>query len=384
MKRNSLYILIAFLTFLIAGTAVASDVDIHGFLAQGFMQSSDNKFLGDTEKGTFEFNEMGINFATNATSNLKLGMQFFARDLGDVGNDDIIVDWVFGDYSWKEWLGLRVGKLKVGFGLYNETRDIDSLRTSILLPQSVYDEWFRDAGQGLKGVSAYGNVSLASAGLLQYEVQINEVAIPLDSGTGKLIESSPNFSALTAIDPMRVYIGILKWHTPLEGLLLGTSGFVTKTSYNVTSAAGAPLIFKGDLMYYYLSAEYVWENLTLASEWRLTENIRNMYPVAAPAMKLLDDDKLNSTSYYVSSSYRFLDWFEAGIYYSEKITNDDASGPANELKDIALSTRFDVNDFWTIKLEGHQMDGLANVDPNTDGTSDEDWFMYLAKVSYTF
>ena len=73
-----------------------------------------------------------------------------------------------------------------------------------------------------------------------------------------------------------------------------------------------PLIFKGDLMYNYISAEYVWNNLTLSTEWRLTKNIRTMYPVAAPAMKILADNELKSTSYYVSASYRFFDWFEAG------------------------------------------------------------------------
>jgi len=384
MKRNSLYILISFLSVFIAGSVIASEVDIHGFLAQGFMQGSDNNFLAETEKGTFEFNEMGINFSTNATSNLKLAMQFFARDLGDVGNDEMIIDWVFGDYSWKEWLGLRVGMLKTPTTLYSDTRDVDSLRTSILLPQSVYNEWFRDFTQGLKGLSVYGNVSLSSIGLLQYEFQISDVAVSLDSGTAKFVAKNPNFSEVTSIGIDRIYLGGLKWHTPLDGFLLGVSGFKTKTENHVNNTMGAPMIFEGEPTSIFLSAEYIWNDLTIASECWFSKKKSTMYLAATPNNKILDGVKAESTSYYVSASYKFLEWFEAGTYYSESIADDDKSGADNELIDIALSTKFDINDYWTVKLEGHSMDGLFGVDANEDGTTDENWFLYLAKVSYMF
>jgi len=38
-----------------------------------------------------------------------------------------------------------VGKLKVPYGFYGKTRDIDSLRTGILLPQGVYMEYIRSS-----------------------------------------------------------------------------------------------------------------------------------------------------------------------------------------------------------------------------------------------
>ncbi len=384
MKRIILLLFISVFSLVMHGSALASDVEIHGFLAQGFMQSDENNFLADTETGSFEFSEMGINFTTNVTTNLRLGMQFFSRDLGEVGNDEVVVDWVFGDYNWKEWLGIRIGKLKVPLGLYNETRDVDSLRTSILLPQSVYDEKFRDAGQGLKGISAYGNLSLGAAGLMQYEFQISEVSIPLDSGTGALVAASPLFDSLLGIEPIRVYLGAFKWFTPIDGLLFHVSSFVSKNVYNVTSSAallplpvGTPLEFKSDLQYTYLSAEYVWEDLTLATEWLLDSSTRNITGI-------LVDDEVKATSYYISVSYRFTDWLEVGTYYSENIADNDADGAANELNDIALSFRFDVNEYWTIKLEGHSMDGFNGVDANENGTSEEDWSLFLAKVSYSF
>ncbi len=385
MKRKIGYIITPLFCLFVAGTVFADDIDIHGFLAQGFIQSNDNNFLAaETEKGTFEFNEMGINFSTKPTSNLKLGMQLFARDLGEIGNDKIVVDWAFGDYSWREWLGIRIGMLKSPLGLYDETRDIDSLRTAILLPQSVYNELFRDAGQGLKGISIYGNIAMSFAGLLQYELNACDVQIPLDGGTARLIEGSEFFSGVTSIDPMRVFLGSLKWDTPVDGLMIGASGFIVGSTYNVTSTENIPLIYENDLSYFYLSAEYIWNDLSFSSECLMSSSTRNMYLAALPSFKILDDDDAKSTSYYVRASYRFLDWFEAGVYYSEAIDQDDGSGPENELKDIALSNRFDLNEYWTIKLEVHQMSGLAYAEPDEDGNTEDDWILFLAKISFNF
>lgn len=63
---------------------------------------------------------MGINFGTNLVENLRIGMQFFARDLGEVGNDNVEIDWAMGEYSWKEWAGVRFGLDQDPIGLYTK------------------------------------------------------------------------------------------------------------------------------------------------------------------------------------------------------------------------------------------------------------------------
>ena len=127
------------ISFLIATTlpAVAGDVDIHGFISQGFLQTDKNNYLAKPENGSFQFNEMGINFTTYVADDLKMGCQFFARDLGPVGNDDVTINWAFAEYTYRNWLGLRAGLIKMVFGFHNDTRDFDSLRTSIFLPSSA-------------------------------------------------------------------------------------------------------------------------------------------------------------------------------------------------------------------------------------------------------
>lgn len=120
-------------------------LDIHGFISQGFLQSDRNNFYADTEDGTFQFNEFGLNVSADVTDRLYAGLQLLSRDLGAIGNNSVELDWAQATYRWRAWLYLQAGCIKTPWGLYNETRDIDLLRTSIFLPPSLYSEDMRDA-----------------------------------------------------------------------------------------------------------------------------------------------------------------------------------------------------------------------------------------------
>ena len=84
------------------------------------MESSGNNFLdSDSEDGTFEINEVGLTFNATVTDKLRIGAQILSRDLGEDGNNDIELDWAFGDYRVTDRFGVRAGKLKLPIGLYN-------------------------------------------------------------------------------------------------------------------------------------------------------------------------------------------------------------------------------------------------------------------------
>lgn len=396
MKNNLKYMFtatVACLVFLAGNQNVQAgddSVTIHGFVSQGYMKSSDNNFLVESDKGSFQFNEMGLNFGYDTGSNVKIGAQLFARDLGDIGEDKVTVSWAFGDYKWRDWLGFRAGIMKLPSGLYNETRDVDSLRTCILLPQSVYNEGFRDVGQGMKGVALYGNVPLGPGGMLKYDFKMVDVQIPLDSGAAAFIKQrNPAFEEIYSLDFESVYFGAVNWYTPLEGLLVGMSGYSTKSLYEVSMfhpGLGTYIDLEIDnktqrAMTY--SIEYTFRNLVLASEWQISDRNTSAYAKGSPVISHIYD-KTKSTSYYFSATYRFTELFEAGTYYSYGTADDDGSGDANELKDICLSTKFDITDNMIFKLEAHSMDGLYGVQPGDDGSTDDKWMLYAAKVAYTF
>ncbi|MDY6950364.1 MAG: hypothetical protein SWE60_02545 [Thermodesulfobacteriota bacterium] len=51
-----------------------------------------------------------------------------------------------------------------------------------------------------------------------------------------------------------------------------------------------------------------------------------------------------------------------------------------------MTTRFDINQYWIFKLEGHLMDGtaLASQTEIPEDYDDENWTMFAVKTTFTF
>ncbi|MGE5342008.1 MAG: porin [Candidatus Omnitrophota bacterium] len=413
--REMIFIVFMILPLFADGNAFAEEplkININGYISQGFLLSSGNNFLAETRKGTFQFNEMGINFTTGFLDKIHLGIQFAARDLGDVGNDKVQIDWAYADYQFFDWFGLRAGKMKLPIGFYNKTRDIDMLRTFILLPQSVYTDNFRDMCTAMKGIGIYGVISLHRAGNVSYQASLGTTEIDREGSSSKVVNATGFFD----VDKYNVgmsYNGSLIWETPIKGLRTGVTITGSKIKYNgsVTKDLVIPIptppytmtiaqkgdMFKGEIPLLLLktfSAEYTMNNLVVAAEYlRFRQEAR----INMPTGYSLDMNKSNNENYYVSASYRFADWFEFGSYYSvcyldrkdKKGKNFNPPYSAYQ-KDWCATLRFDVNQRTTFKLEGHLMNGAGSCFPqdnfNAIGIPQyaKNWVLFAAKMTYNF
>ncbi|MBU0995166.1 MAG: hypothetical protein KJ737_21940 [Proteobacteria bacterium] len=391
MKKfyRSVFISGAVILFMgICSSAMAEDVKIHGFISQGYLKTDKNNYLTGTDDGSFQFNEMGINFTTNATSRLKIGCQFFARDLGSVGNDEIVVNWAFAEYNFRNWLGLRTGLVKMPFGFYNDTRDYDVLRTSIFLPSSVYNENLRDGSNSIKGVELFGAQSIGLLGLFKYQIMAGATQIPADSGTAKLLEIQYPGMEMTSIDVGPVYDAQIQWLTPLDGFRLGVTYVKTDFSYDAVSNDTLPVrasIRKSE--WYSYSVEYIWQNWTFSAENYILKRKAKIYSVATGEKVFLFDgdiDLAEDDSYYLRLSYRFTDWLETGFYYSKYVDDEKKKNDENKLRDQCLSLRFDINPYWIVKLETHLMNGKFGVEPDDHGRAYNEWMLYAAKMTFMF
>jgi hypothetical protein len=201
-------------------TSLAWDapVEIHGFVSQGFILGFGNEFLAASKTGSVEFSEAGLNFTKPLTDNLRTGLQLFVHDLGPFGNFRPEVDWYYLDYRHWDWLGVRVGRIKVPFGLYNELNDIDVARVPILLPQSIYQADHREFLFAQTGGEIYGDVPLGPAGSLEYRAYGGTLPGQLPEGPG-----TPGITVADIRVPY-LYGARLLWSTPLHGLVAGASG----------------------------------------------------------------------------------------------------------------------------------------------------------------
>ncbi len=370
---------------------VLGGVSIHGFISQGFLTSGEYNYLAHNSKtGSFEYNEMGINFSKQVTDKLRVGTQIFSRDLGDVANNKVTIDWAYGDYKWRDWLGIRAGRIKSPLGLFNETRDIDMLRTCIVLPQNFYPDLVRDVTIALNGVGLYGYVPLGAAGSLDYSGIAGAMTVDNESGVEKYLNSS--FGGVAAlngdVDIDTALTGRIKWNTPLSGLALSVSALKFKANFPILVANIISTELEQDQFTWGTGVEYSWQNLALAFEYRTTD--MDMTPSGGATTNK------KAENYYLMASYRFTDWFELGSYYAIAYPNkEDKDGDSFKAmglpdhrawqKDLALSARFDINSNWTFKLEGHKVDGTSDVlaVDNAD-RSEGDWYYGAAKLTFSF
>lgn len=389
MKATCLKRLFIFISALLLGSvhSSAQDVDIHGFISQGYLKTNQNNYLANSDDGSFQFNEMGINFTTFVSKDLKVGCQFFARDLGELGNDEIVVNWALAEYTYRNWLGLRAGIVKLPFGLYNDTRDFDSLRTWIFLPPSVYDEWLRDNINKIKGIELFGSLSLSSLGMLKYQATYGISPTTTESGTAKFItEVGPNrLTSLSEIEIEKGFCVRLIWNTPVDGLRFGGSYMSSDMNYAGTASGADVSINLTNTHVAIFSAEYVYRNLKVVAEnfWNIVD-IHTEVSINGNPIDPIDFTNDVKGAYYASIGYQFTDWFEASYYYSTSVGPDKSLGPLNELKDNCISLKFNINYNWIAKLETHIMDGKYGVSPDNDGHTYNEWLLFSAKISYSF
>lgn len=369
----------------------AGAVDIHGFISQGYMKSDEYDYFVGMKDGSFQINELGLNFSNKLTKRLRLGVQFFARDLGNIGNDEIVVDWAYADYYFWEWLGLRAGRMKAPLGLYNESRDVDAVRTGVFLPQSVYFDILRDSLLATNGICMYGDIGMGVAGSLSYQFQAGANNVTNDSGTAQGVIALGGISEITSIEANQSLSGRVKWLTPLSGLTLSVSNISLdmeiegETDFTVPFA----LEYKPFATTVY-SMEYIWNDLVITTEY---ERMTIDYDLFVPAISYRESGREKLLGWYSGVAYRFYDWFEGGVAYSEFYDKaDDRDGSASDRlkyqafqKEIIFSLRFDINPNWIVKFEDHYIDGNNQVMIQYDDSYDvRRWNLWLAKVTFMF
>jgi hypothetical protein len=197
-------------------------VQVHGFVSQGFIYTNDNNWLTmHTSQGSAAFTDFGLNMSSHLTDKLLVGAQVYDRNLGQLGQYHPSLDWAVADYRFKNWFGVRGGKVKTTLGLYNDTQDFDFLHTFALLPQSIYPTDLRDATIAHVGGDIYGNISFKHRlGDFSYTAYVGHRSDSIYSGYPYYLSSFgghiESFGGLQ-------YGADLRWNTPLKGLLIGAS-----------------------------------------------------------------------------------------------------------------------------------------------------------------
>jgi hypothetical protein len=336
------------------------NIQVHGYAAQGFLYTTHNNiFFADSTNGSPAWTEAVLNVSAVPTPRLRVAVQ--ARyDLLGTSGDAIVLDWAAGDYKFNERLGVRFGKVKTPWGLFNEIQDIDPSYMWALLPQCVYDITTRNADLAHYGGVAYGTFKFAPRlGKMDYRIWGGEEVIPTNDGQFADLNAAGNgplnpFSYAT-------YGGALHWQTPLPGLMIGASDDHANQA-GVALAGGSESFAPWNNVSYF--TRYEKEKVMFAGEFNRQASPGALNLTGLPPASAASDPR----AWYLMATYKLTGKLTAGVYDSQVVDHQQPLGPDRYTKDWTISGRYDVSQFIYLKFEEHFIKGTSLSFEGSDNT----------------
>jgi len=372
---------------------VGPGIQVHGFLTQGYFNTTDNRVYGDSQDGSFDFREIGINASWRASPSVMLAGQLLSRLAGDLDDGSPTVDYALVDWSLMDTeryaFGTMFGRIKNTLGFYNDTRDVAFTRPSIVLPQQVYFDNVRNLLLSADGVKVYGrfyndwgNVNIdAAAGKANVDENVEISFMGMDFG-GTLDSEDLAFVARA------------EYESPSGAWRAAISGAKAKLGFDraPTDPVGNGRI---DFLYWIASLQYNAERWSLTAEYmEEPAEFTNFGP-------LLDGQDSTPQGYYLQGSYLIRNDLEWIVRYTEGFFDkNDRDGTKNSAatgglippynffrKDWLVGLRWDVTPNFMLRAEYQWTHGTWSLsrreNPNPAETV-EDWEMFSLLGSYRF
>ncbi|GAA0856188.1 TonB-dependent receptor [Aliiglaciecola litoralis] len=138
-------------------------VNWRGFVAQGVIQAEHSNYIEDDGGVSVKLTEIGLNASYTLDTNLRVAGQVVYLNGGNRYPEGVRIDYLFLDWSavnTLDWqVNMHLGRVKNYHWLYSSTRDVPHTRPTIVLPQSIYFDNFRDVALGVDGLAVVANTN---------------------------------------------------------------------------------------------------------------------------------------------------------------------------------------------------------------------------------
>lgn len=371
---------------------IENNLHLSSFIAPTAIYTSNNNFFGYTDdKISTRYMEAGLLGRYTFTNNLSFVAEGLYKGVGATANHPDI-DFAFLDYTFYQdfnnTLGIRIGKVKLPFGFYNDTRDVPFTRNRIFLPQSIYFESFRKSVFSQNGVEFRGEHSF-DWGSINWNLGItkssdaNSEVESLYTGASQLANfngSNSGYFRLMYVDPNADFRAALSYSTLGWDVESKEPYFISsgKTTYNRTL----------------LSLEYaVNSKLTFTTETEYTA--WDFSQLKSPYIK--NDYGLD---YYIQASYKFNEKWDSFVSYGASYNSfSDKYGekyaaqtilpiPAFQryTKGWAVGVGYQPANNWLIRTEYNYYDGTSILPGKFNNSLDtkKKWQMVSFQIAYRF
>jgi len=390
MTNNERLLVLVTPLLLFVTAAQAEPISVHGFLAQGITQARGSNAINDDGDLSTALTELGINAKWNIYSRLKLSGQLVYLNGGNRYAEGARLDYLFMDMSlvdnFDHQLNLYLGRYKNQHWLYSSTRDVPFTRPSIILPQSVYYDAFRDIAVASDGVAIKGYLQ-HSAGELEYNWSIG--ATDITSAQSRTL-LSPAIQGKAK--QKYVHQASLFWQAAGSQATYGISLLDSDFRY-------AP----GDFDYFApgeVSLQRVMFNWRYQAEkWELAAEL--MQERMSIVGFYQPDFQRTQTGLggYLLARYRFAGKLSASLAIDYLTQNkDDKRGaqlPASGIpahfgyqQSVMLGATYALADNWQLQAEHHWVDGTGRLSPSLvpdlELNNQRYWQVWALQLTYWF
>ena len=375
----------------------SQDFQLHGFISQGIIDVNGSDFVNDDGELSTELTEIGLNVSYQLTNKFRLAGQVVYLDGGNryaqgARVDYALLDWsAFTDEHWQA--NIYLGRFKNNHWLYSSSRDIPFARPSIILPQSVYFDGFRDIAVGSDGIAAKLSHSTDEYGNFDFQLSYGSSPIS-DEQTKNILSEYAQGSAEQDYDSQ----ASLYWQPAFSPWRFGVSLLDAGFTYDSAVPAKGDFFYDSDFTFQFYTMNAIYEG----EKWEFSGEIyQQRFTIDGfyfPAFKL---DNIGQ-GFYLQSRYKltqkltFLARYED--FYLDKDDKDgkeleESTGGAIPYyfgfhKDITLGVNYDFTSNFSIRAEYHWVRGAGRltpvVAPNPEINNSEDWQMWAVQLMYWF
>jgi hypothetical protein len=241
-------------------------VQIHGFGGWAAGRTNNDNFYGSIAGKQTPMNN--YYFTLNLSAQLERNVSIFAQPSWQttLKGDELVLDYVFAQWTIAKQFGLRMGKIKNPLGIYTEVLNVGTLRPFYLIPQGMYVAMSQSyTGVGLNGIIGIGSLEMSYdlfGGFQGFEQIVIEQPVALDPVTQR-----PIYLSVPVTPEGQNFVGgRLLFQTPISGLKFGGTVFGIDMYYQL---ADGPKLRSGDTrsLGYSGQAEYVTDRIQLRSEY---------------------------------------------------------------------------------------------------------------------
>jgi hypothetical protein len=396
MKKKKLLRLSSLLLMMLSGVVFANQsgqsdwfqrTNWSAFVSQTAIYSSDYNFLSQSDDSlSFDMWEAGFLASTVVKEKLTFSAQLLGRKVSEASGDDLRVDYAFFSYPFyqtmTDTIGVRLGRIRSSYGLYNETRDMPHTRTGIVMPQSIYFDKTRNSFYSADGIELFGYRDIGDQ-RLSAQVFFSKPVADEDE-TGEVAPLNP-----TSLEGDRSILAKVSYGSEYDGFRTSFTYYRPEYKVDVTLTIGPNTLEDNDASFY---SESMITSLEYNQfDWSLTaEYLRHKFQSTFPRLSSIPGQQTKKSGYeeafYIQGLYRLSERWETYMRYDSSEWHVNRTLADHEKwHDINIGGSFRPNENWLLRAEVHYIEGLSRLlsrDNKPSQAQDPYWTAAMFQVAY--